>query len=94
MQDGHSDPVQIGFSYCRPGIAPVHPDSIQTVDTPVHLNSPSSRVPSDAFHPDHLAQLRAAGLITLTEQGNLTYYSLRRDCAEEAGVELRAYLAH
>lgn len=42
----------------------------------------------------HLALLRAAGLITLTEQGNLTYYSLRRDRAEEAGVELRAYLAH
>ena len=42
----------------------------------------------------HLAQLRAAGLITLTEQGNLTYYSLRRDRAEEAGVELRAYLTH
>jgi DNA-binding transcriptional ArsR family regulator len=42
----------------------------------------------------HLAQLRAAGLITLTEQGNLTYYSLRRDRAEEAGIELRAYLAH
>ncbi len=41
----------------------------------------------------HLAQLRAAGLITLTEQGNLTYYSLRRDRAEEAGVELRSYLA-
>jgi DNA-binding transcriptional ArsR family regulator len=42
----------------------------------------------------HLAQLRAAGLITLIEQGNLTYYSLRHDRAEEAGVELRAYLAH
>jgi DNA-binding transcriptional ArsR family regulator len=42
----------------------------------------------------HLALLRAAGLITLTEQGNLTYYSLRHDRAEEAGVELRAYLAH
>ena len=42
----------------------------------------------------HLAQLRAAGLITLTEQGNLTYYTLRRDRAEEAGVELRSYLAH
>jgi DNA-binding transcriptional ArsR family regulator len=42
----------------------------------------------------HLAQLRAAGLITLTEQGNLTYYTLRRDRAEEAGVELRTYLAH
>ncbi|HEX7490419.1 MAG TPA: winged helix-turn-helix domain-containing protein [Candidatus Limnocylindrales bacterium] len=42
----------------------------------------------------HLAQLRAAGLVTLIEQSNLTYYSLRRDRAEEAGVELRAYLAH
>jgi ArsR family transcriptional regulator len=42
----------------------------------------------------HLAQLRSAGLITLIEQGNLTYYTLRRDRAEEAGVELRAYLAH
>ncbi len=41
----------------------------------------------------HLALLRAAGLITLTEQGNMTYYSLRRDRAEEAGIELRAYLA-
>ena len=42
----------------------------------------------------HVALLRAAGLITLTEQGNLTYYSLRRDRVEDAGVELRAYLAH
>jgi ArsR family transcriptional regulator len=42
----------------------------------------------------HLAQLRAAGLITLTEQGNLTYYSLRHDRAAEAGIELRAYLDH
>lgn len=42
----------------------------------------------------HLAQLRAAGLVTVTDQGNLTYYSLRHDRAEEAGVELRAYLAH
>jgi DNA-binding transcriptional ArsR family regulator len=41
----------------------------------------------------HLAQLRAAGLVTLIEQGNLTYYSLRHDRADEAGVELRAYLA-
>jgi DNA-binding transcriptional ArsR family regulator len=42
----------------------------------------------------HLALLRAAGLITLTEQGNLTYYSLRHDRAAEAGLELRAYLDH
>ena len=42
----------------------------------------------------HLAQLRSAGLVTLTEQGNLTYYSLRRDRVAEAGPELSAFLAH
>jgi DNA-binding transcriptional ArsR family regulator len=42
----------------------------------------------------HLAQLRSAGLVTMTEQGNLTYYTLRRDRAEEAGPELRAFLSH
>ena len=42
----------------------------------------------------HLAVLRSAGLVTITEQGNMTYYSLRHDRAEEAGVELRAFLAH
>ena len=41
----------------------------------------------------HLAQLRAASLVTLTQQGNLTYYSLRRDRIDEAGPELRAFLA-
>jgi DNA-binding transcriptional ArsR family regulator len=42
----------------------------------------------------HLATLRSAGLVTITEQGNMTYYSLRHDRAEAAGVELRAFLAH
>ena len=41
----------------------------------------------------HLAQLRSAGLVTMTEQGNLTYYTLRRDRASEAGPELSAFLA-
>ncbi len=36
----------------------------------------------------HLAQLRAAGLVTITESGSLTYYALRRDRIAEAGVEL------
>lgn len=36
----------------------------------------------------HLAQLRAAGLVTMTEAGALTYYSLRRDRIAEAGGEL------
>jgi DNA-binding transcriptional ArsR family regulator len=40
----------------------------------------------------HLAQLRAAGLVTITEAGALTYYSLRRDRVLDAGVELARYL--
>jgi DNA-binding transcriptional ArsR family regulator len=42
----------------------------------------------------HMAQLRSAGLVTVSKQGNLTYYTLRRDRADEAGPELGAYLAH
>lgn len=41
----------------------------------------------------HLALLRAAGLVTITEAGALTYYSLRRDRVAEAGVELTRLLA-
>ena len=41
----------------------------------------------------HLAQLRSAGLVTMTEQGNLTYYTLRRDRVAEAGPELSGFLA-
>jgi DNA-binding transcriptional ArsR family regulator len=41
----------------------------------------------------HLAQLRAAGLVTLTEEGGLSYYSLRRDRLDDASSELRRYLS-
>jgi DNA-binding transcriptional ArsR family regulator len=41
----------------------------------------------------HLAQLRAASLVTNVQQGNLTYYTLRRDRVREAGPELAAFLA-
>lgn len=41
----------------------------------------------------HLAQLRAAGLVTLTEEGGLSYYSLRRDRLDDASSELKHYLA-
>ncbi|MFI5254836.1 MAG: ArsR/SmtB family transcription factor [Candidatus Limnocylindrales bacterium] len=41
----------------------------------------------------HLAQLRAAGLVTMTDQGSMTYYSLRRDRIEQADDEIRRYLA-
>ena len=40
----------------------------------------------------HLAQLRAAGLLTMTQTGGLTYYSLRRDRVAEAGPDLARYL--
>ena len=40
----------------------------------------------------HLALLRAAGLVTVTEEGSLTYYSLRRERLTEAGIELTRYL--
>ena len=39
-----------------------------------------------------MAQLRAAGLVTLTEEGSLTYYSLRRDRLDEVGVDLRRFI--
>jgi len=40
----------------------------------------------------HLALLRAAGLVTVTEEGSLTYYSLRRERIDEAGTELRRFM--
>lgn len=41
----------------------------------------------------HLAQLRAAGLVTLTEEGGLSYYSLRRDRLDDATSELVRFLS-
>ncbi len=41
----------------------------------------------------HLAQLRAAGLVTATDAGTMTFYTLRRERLDETGVELRRYLA-
>lgn len=40
----------------------------------------------------HLALLRAAGLVTLTEEGGLSYYSLRRGTIEGTGSGLQDYL--
>lgn len=40
----------------------------------------------------HLVQLRAAGLVTLTEESGLSYYSLRRDRLDDASVELKRFL--
>ena len=41
----------------------------------------------------HLALLRAAGLVTVTDAGSMTYYSLRPERVREAGLELQRYLA-
>jgi DNA-binding transcriptional ArsR family regulator len=41
----------------------------------------------------HLALLRAAGLVTVVHEGNLTYYSIRRDRLQQAGTELTTFLA-
>jgi len=40
----------------------------------------------------HLAQLRAAGLVTISETGGMTYYSLRRDRLARVDEGLRRYL--
>lgn len=40
----------------------------------------------------HLAQLRIAGLVTVTETGNLIYYSLRRSRLEDASIDLKSFL--
>jgi DNA-binding transcriptional ArsR family regulator len=40
----------------------------------------------------HLALLRSAGLVTLTEEGALSYYSLRRPRLDDASTELRRFL--
>jgi len=40
----------------------------------------------------HLAQLRAAGLATATEEGTLMYWSLRRDRLDDASLELQRFL--
>ena len=40
----------------------------------------------------HLAQLRAAGLLTIVESGAVVYYSLRRDRLDDATVGLKRFL--
>jgi len=40
----------------------------------------------------HLARLRAAGLVTVSETGGLTYFSLRRDRLAQVDEGLRRYL--
>ena len=40
----------------------------------------------------HLAQLRAAGLVTITESGTVVYYTLRRQRLDDASTEIKRYL--
>jgi DNA-binding transcriptional ArsR family regulator len=52
--------------------------------TKVELSKPTMK--------HHLVNLRAAGLVTVIEEGSLTYYRLRRERLAEGGSELRRYL--
>ena len=40
----------------------------------------------------HLAQLRAAGLVTITESGTVMYYTLRRNRLDDASAEIKRFL--
>ena len=40
----------------------------------------------------HLALLRAAGLVTVVQEGGLSYYSLRRERLDDASTELKRFL--
>jgi DNA-binding transcriptional ArsR family regulator len=40
----------------------------------------------------HLAQLRSAGLVTITESGTVTYYTLRRNRLDDASAEVKQFL--
>ena len=40
----------------------------------------------------HLAQLRAAGLLTIIESGAVVYYSLRKARLDDATVDLKRFL--
>jgi DNA-binding transcriptional ArsR family regulator len=40
----------------------------------------------------HLAQLRSAGLVTITESGTVMYYSLRRNRLDDASDEIKRFL--
>jgi DNA-binding transcriptional ArsR family regulator len=42
----------------------------------------------------HLAQLRAAGLVTVTESGTVMYYTLRRNRLDDASDELKRFLVN
>lgn len=52
--------------------------------TKVELSKPTMK--------HHLALLRAAGLVTVIEEGSLTYYRLRRERLTEGASQLRRYL--
>ncbi|MDQ3127710.1 MAG: metalloregulator ArsR/SmtB family transcription factor [Chloroflexota bacterium] len=40
----------------------------------------------------HLAQLRSAGLVTITESGTVMYYTLRRNRLDDASAEVKRFL--
>ena len=40
----------------------------------------------------HMIQLRAAGLVTITDSGTVMYYTLRRNRLDDASAEIKAFL--
>lgn len=63
------------------------------VDRDLYLTEIAQRLElSKPTTKHHLTQLRSAGLVTVTEEGGLTYYSLRRSRVAEAGPELGRFL--
>ena len=40
----------------------------------------------------HLALLRSAGLVTITESGTVIYYSLRRNRLDDASADIKRFL--
>jgi DNA-binding transcriptional ArsR family regulator len=40
----------------------------------------------------HLALLRSAGLVTITESGTVVYYSLRRNRLDDASADIKRFL--
>jgi DNA-binding transcriptional ArsR family regulator len=40
----------------------------------------------------HMIQLRAAGLVTITDSGSVMYYTLRRNRLDDASAEIKAFL--
>ena len=71
-------------SYTFPGGTPQIGPRLTEIAQQLDLSKPTIK--------HHLAILRAAGLVTLTESGTVMYYSLRRDPLESSSADLERFL--